>query len=239
MSIRVILFDLDETLVDTVKSSLTATRRALDYLSPRIPEIDSGTVADQLVKEYMKIWEAADKTRPHPFDSAEELRIHFCRQAFEKVDIRDHSVADEAGKLVSQWSRENHALFPEAEEVLRTLGRSYRLGVVSNGFSEIQREKIEATGLDRFIEEFWISSDLGVEKPDPRVFDRAIEHFGVPPNEMAYVGDNPHKDVPAAQGAGLMAIWYDHGTRTPSQDHTPDHTITNLRELLAIFSEKR
>jgi len=93
-----------------------------------------------------------------------------------------------------------------AAEVLTTLrGRGYRIAVVSNADGRV-RGLLEAAGLSRLLEFVVDSAEVGVEKPDPRIFHAATERLGLPPSECAYVGDIYEIDVVGVERAGLSAI---------------------------------
>lgn len=96
-------------------------------------------------------------------------------------------------------------------QALRELSGNYELGVVTNGGSRSQRAKMRATGLDQVFrpDRVWISGEVGVEKPDPRIFLGACEVLGVEPFECLYLGDRDEIDGAGAMSAGLQyqKVW--------------------------------
>ncbi len=94
------------------------------------------------------------------------------------------------------------ALYPEAAAVLEALHGRYRLGVVSN-FDRRLYPVLEHLGIRRRFDTILISSELGVDKPDGRIFDAALAALGVAPRETVHAGDDPEQDWRAAQAAGL------------------------------------
>jgi putative hydrolase of the HAD superfamily len=92
--------------------------------------------------------------------------------------------------------------YPEIVEVLETLRPRFTLGVVSN-FDGRLRMILEHLGISKYIAEVVISSEAGADKPDPFIFERALQLAGVAPNEALHVGDDPIRDWQAAASAGL------------------------------------
>lgn len=93
-------------------------------------------------------------------------------------------------------------LFPEVLEVLEKLRPSFHLGVISN-FDGRLRMILELLGVSKFFSTIAISSEIGADKPDPFIFQRATGLAGVLPNESLHVGDDPVHDWQGAAGAGL------------------------------------
>ena len=94
---------------------------------------------------------------------------------------------------------------PGTHDALRRLGRSFRLGVVSNSDGRVEAA-LEAAGLLDCFEVVVDSGLLGVEKPDPAIFHAALERLRVEPHEALYVGDLYHVDVVGARAAGMDAV---------------------------------
>jgi HAD superfamily hydrolase (TIGR01549 family) len=106
------------------------------------------------------------------------------------------------------------------------------LGVVSNSDGRIE-QAFEQTGLKKYFDFFVDSYIVGVEKPDPRIFDFALERAGVAPEEAAYVGDLFHIDVVAARKAGLTPILYDPYDLHSSADCM---RIRDISDLVAVIN---
>ena len=111
-------------------------------------------------------------------------------------------------------------LFPETYDVLADLSSRYRLAVISN-FDGRLRVILEHLGISRYFTQFFISSEMGYDKPDPQIFRRAAELMGQQPGELLHVGDDSKRDWQAGRAAGM------HGfeLRRPAN---------SLRELLTL-----
>lgn len=104
------------------------------------------------------------------------------------------------------------ALYPEAEAVIKALHGRYRLGVVSN-FDRRLYPVLDHLGARRCFETIVISSEMGVDKPDGRIFTAALEALGVAPRETVHAGDDPEQDWRAAEASGLHVYRVDRPAR--------------------------
>lgn len=96
-------------------------------------------------------------------------------------------------------------LFPETYDVLAELSSRYPLAVISN-FDGRLRVILEHLGISRFFAHFFISSEMGYDKPDPQIFRRAAELMKTAPDELLHVGDDAERDWQAARAAGLHVL---------------------------------
>jgi len=99
-------------------------------------------------------------------------------------------------------------LFPEVLETLGALRSRYRLAVISN-FDGRLRMIVEQLGVSQFFEHFIISSEVGADKPEPFIFERALQLLGIAPQEALHVGDDPTGDWQGAASAGLHVFQLD------------------------------
>ncbi len=145
----------------------------------------------------------------------------------EKADRRDAALRVAAEHHRSNlWSRPG----PGATETLAELSaRGYRMAVVSNADGRV-RSLLEAAGVTPWLEFVVDSADVGVEKPDARIFHAATEKLGIPPAECAYVGDIYEIDVEGARRAGLHPVLIGGG---PAPE--PVLRVAGLGDLLSLF----
>ncbi len=123
-------------------------------------------------------------------------------------------------------------LIDGAAEVLEALSKRYLLAVLSNGFIDTQYRKMHSSGLDRLITRTIVSDEIGIQKPDRRIFDYAVRETGA--HNPILVGDNPDADIRGAIDAGWKAIFFDVKVVQPAFPRQALR-ITDLRELLKIF----
>lgn len=121
--------------------------------------------------------------------------------------------------------------------------RGYRLGIISNIMSRSFVPRIlEEYGLQDYFEELVLSSECGIRKPNPAIFDLALEKMGLTKEECCYVGDTVSRDIIGARraGWGMMIqidnpLTYKKDAHLLSQGWTPDYKIYRLEEILPIL----
>ncbi|WP_248820762.1 HAD family hydrolase [Frankia sp. AgB32] len=128
---------------------------------------------------------------------------------------------------------------PEDLDALRRLRRAgWRIGIVTNGMADIQLGKIRNTGLDRLVDAWCISDDVGVRKPDPEIFRLVAERCGRGTERGGWmVGDDPVLDVGGGHAAGLRTIWLRPRRRDswPSVGPAPDVRVDSVAEAVDVL----
>lgn len=137
------------------------------------------------------------------------------------------------------WRYAPDELYPDVRPAVAALREAgYRLGLVANQPSAV-REALERDGLADAFEVWAVSEDVGLEKPDPRLFVLALERAGAEPARAAMVGDRLDHDVRPAKAVGMRAVWVLRGEApaepTPAQLAEPDAAIRSLEELPAAL----
>ena len=250
------LFDLDETLVEEVAPVLDALRATCTVAGLR-RGIDPVELAATLRREARALWEAAPThaaARALGISSWEGLRSCFLgdhptiealrawapvyrRQLWTRT-LAEHGITDPllVETLAEVFPRERaarHAVYADAEPTLRRLsGTGARLGLVTNGPSDLQRQKIEASGLGHFFAAIAVSGEIGIGKPDPAIFSAALQDLGVEPKDGLMVGDTLARDIAGGRAAGLKTVWLNRrNTVRRPDDVLPDVEITSLHDL--------
>lgn len=117
-------------------------------------------------------------------------------------------------------------------EILEALGRSYKLGLVSNlAFSQGVWKALEKFGLDKFFGVIVVSGEVGWRKPHPKIFERALRTLSVKPSNAFFVGDSLDADIKGAKDAGMKAILLKRRPIKETADINPDRIIFSLEEL--------
>jgi len=145
----------------------------------------------------------------------------YVRHLLAELEIRDEAVV----RAVVEWRRGYNLPVglwnlpdPHAERALRLArDRGLRAAVVSNSNGSV-RSILESLGLARHLEFVIDSSEVGVEKPDPRIFGMALERAGLGPGDAVYVGDLYSVDVRGARAAGMRAVLLDPGGHWGARD---------------------
>jgi HAD superfamily hydrolase (TIGR01549 family) len=144
---------------------------------------------------------------------------------------------DEAGLMIGV------ELFPGARELLTALrGRGLPVGLVVDGEADENRIARVRLGLDGLFDALAISSEVGVSKPDPRIYVRALDELGVAKEDygrVVMVGNRLERDVRGSRALGLVTVWLDRSPRYRKQpldvSEVPDYVIGGPLELLAVL----
>jgi putative hydrolase of the HAD superfamily len=137
--------------------------------------------------------------------------------------------------------------FAEMPELLRSLGRRHRLGLISDGPLEVQRRKLTALRLGEVFQSIIFTDELGREhwKPSTLPFELALQQLGAAPGEAVYVADNPAKDFLGARRAGLVGIRIRRPSgiyaqlEPPSDEHAPEVELSSARALPEMLERLR
>ncbi|WP_174509083.1 pyrimidine 5'-nucleotidase [Klebsiella oxytoca] len=121
---------------------------------------------------------------------------------------------------------------PGAESLLNALHGKVKMGIITNGFTSLQQIRLERTGLGHHFDLLVISEEVGVAKPDARIFDYALAQAGNPDrSRVLMVGDTAESDIRGGINAGLATCWLNAHQRELPADLQPDWTVTSLSEL--------
>jgi HAD superfamily hydrolase (TIGR01549 family) len=136
-------------------------------------------------------------------------------------------------------------LIPGAAELVRTLKRrGYPLALVADGYPGTYRNVLAQHGLYECFDVFAISEELGVSKPDARMFVHALDQLGVPPDAYArtmMVGNHLERDIKGANALGMISVWLDWAPRRSKlpadESERPDFTIRTPIDLLGVIGQ--
>ena len=226
MRYDVILWDADDTLLDFQRSEASALERAFaEYDLPLTEEIRRG---------YLEInhglWKALER--------GEVTKQQVLDERFQRTFSRFGLTAPRDGSFERTYQRmlgEGAFLLPDAESVLRALSGRCRQAIVTNGVTATQRNRLRLCGLDRIMDDVFISEQLGAAKPQRAFFDAVFDRLGQPPRErVLIVGDSLTSDMRGGEVAGIDHCWFNpHGVENASGVEVT-WEIRRLPELLAI-----
>ncbi|MDD0842336.1 HAD family hydrolase [Pseudomonas sp. Gutcm_11s] len=227
MSIRLITFDLDDTLWDVAPVMHGAEAALRDWLAVEAPRL--GPVPIEHLWAIRARLLDADPGLRHRLS---ELRRRILFHALEDAGYA-HGEADELaeqGFQVFLAARHQVQLFPEVHPTLERLALRYTLGVITNGNADVRR-----LGLADYFRFALCAEELGIGKPDPHPFNTALQRAGMQAAQAVHIGDHPSDDIAGAKSAGLRAIWFNPLGKDWSGETAPDAQIRSLAELPAVL----
>jgi 2-haloalkanoic acid dehalogenase type II len=225
MTIRLITFDLDNTLWDVEPIVARAEKTMRDWIRDMHPAFvgrfdlrDMSRLRHDVVSERRDI--AHDLTA---------LRIEVLRRAFMEGGYAKGAAeqAAQAAFDVYYECRNTVEFFPGALEALTTLRASVDLYALSNGNADIQR-----VGLGHLFSRHFSAASVGAAKPDPRMYQAAIAASGLPPRHILHVGDHPEQDMAAAAAVGMRTLWVNFSDQVWPDQPLADAEITAFDQLL-------
>ncbi|MCK8045584.1 pyrimidine 5'-nucleotidase [Shewanella sp. 1CM18E] len=131
-------------------------------------------------------------------------------------------------------------LLPGAQELIDSLTGRVNMGIITNGFTELQSVRLQKVGLvDRF-SPLVISEEVGIAKPDVGIFNHALSLMGNPDkSSVLMVGDNPHSDILGGINAGIHTCWLNSNGAEKPHGINPHYQVSTLCELREILSCKQ
>ena len=128
------------------------------------------------------------------------------------------------------------SMIPYARELLEALSGKAKLGIITNGFTELQQVRLAKMGLSDVFDLVVISEQVGVAKPDAGIFSYAMAQMGQPcKSKVLMVGDNLHSDVLGGANYGIDTCWLNCTQQPSCQEIEPSYTVTCLKELKSIL----
>ena len=228
--IRVVTFDLDNTLWDVNSVIGNAERTLRAWFSEKVPEVHQTFDGDGLAALRNRIVEE----NPAIVHNLSELRRTMFARSIEQSGYAARSaqrLADEA-LTVFLDARHDVTYFDGALEVLAELASRYLLGALSNGNADVFR-----LGLGDFFSFDYSAAKVGAGKPAPDMFHAALEHAGAEPQQMVHVGDHPEDDIRAAANLGIHTVWVNLTGECYPEDAPETVQVTDLREVPARIDE--
>ena len=221
-----IFFDLDRTLWDFETNSKAALVQIFDELklSNHIPTFDS--FYDEYRVVNADFWDKYSKGTI----SKAELRSGRFAQTLKKFSIKNDQLSHKLGERYVEVSPYQTNLFPETKETLIELkNNNHQLHIITNGFKEVQFIKLENSGILNYFDDILCSEEVGVNKPDPLVFKKALERTRAKSIESMMIGDDFNADVLGAEKCGIRGVLFD-----PHNHHEERSGVERIQSLKEI-----
>lgn len=235
MAYRLLIFDADGTLYDYDRGERYALSAAFRDLGITFNEA-------RMLPIYRRIngaiWRAFENGEIHQSDISTRRFSELLRALGITADVPLLSSAYLAHLAEADF------LIPGAEEVIKELAVRYSMAIVTNGLSRVQRGRFGRSSIIEHFHPIVISDEVGVQKPDPRIFDHVFESYPeVPRHETLMIGDSLSSDIAGGVAAGIDTCWYrpdaeENRRKAPgSRVFIPDPTyeivhLSDLRRLL-------
>jgi len=224
-NIKLISFDLDDTLWPCHQTIRVAETRTYEWLQQHAPVITEHYTLDSM-REKRMAWVKANPEFAHDLT---RVRLSALQAHCDEFDL-PHEIAEQANAIFSE-ARNWVEPFDEVIEGLKQLKSTYRLVAVSNGNAQVEK-----TPLQGLFDAAFMAEHVGAAKPHPALFQASVDQFGVQADECLHVGDDPVRDIEAAANFGMKTAWMNRTEQMwPSLTKSADISVSNLEELVELL----
>ncbi len=225
-SITDIFFDLDHTLWDFEKNSALTFKKILTHNNIEVGIEEFLSIYVPINLEYWKLYREEKITKS-------ELRYQRLKITFDTLnfDISDNLINMLSEEYIEYLSSYNH-VFPHTFEILDYLKPKYKLHIITNGFQEIQDKKLKNAKLYNYFNQVINSEMAGVKKPNPYIFELALDMANTKSEHSVMIGDNIEADILGAQALGFDTI---HFNAHKEPKHNYCKMIDSLHEIKQLL----
>ncbi|MBE4581878.1 pyrimidine 5'-nucleotidase [Vibrio navarrensis] len=217
-----IWFDADETLFhfDAFKGmQLMFARKGVDF-------------TEQDFHHYQKVNKPLWVDYQDGKITADEIKHRRFKEWAEKLN----TTTQELNSAFLEAMADICTLLPGVKELMEALHGKVKMGIITNGFTELQAIRLERTGMAGYFDKVVISEQVGVAKPDLAIFDHALQVAGQPcKSKILMVGDNLHSDILGGMNFGIETCWLNHQGNPADERIAPSYTVSSMAELHAIL----
>lgn len=231
LPIQAILFDIDDTLFPTTAFALEARKAAVQAMVAEGLGFPEELVFDELLEVIAE------------FSSNYSQHFNKLVQRLDPAGKRTPNADLVVAAGVSAYHDTKFRSLAPFEDVPRVLAfareRGWIVGVLSHGWTSKQAEKLVRLGLSNLFDPraIFISEQIGINKPNPKLYTRACELLNLDPKSVIYVGDSPAHDVAPARSLGMTTVWARRASKwqaTPEQVQA-DYVVDDFDELVEIL----
>lgn len=238
MNYKLVLIDLDDTLFDYPKTEKEAFRNSFKELGFFV-ESELGNEKKEEIYEKIKdrykdvnlqLWKDLEKGAV----DKDRLKIVRFEKIIEEFDLKYNPY--EMSELYLKKLGEGIFPFEAAEKLCKYLHSKYKVGIVTNGIKEVQHSRIENSTIAKYIDKIIISDEVGVNKPDKRIFEYAMNCFEImDKSEVIMIGDSLGADIKGGQNAGIDTCWVNLRNNMNDTGIIPNYEVNKLEKLFEIL----
>ena len=225
-----LFFDLDRTLWDFESNS----HETLIEICIKHKLDDRGVNDfDSFIRVYKdnneKLWDLYRKNQI----SQKDLRRKRFEQTLNTYKIFDSKLSETIGEDYVNLCPKKTKLFPFVIEVLEYLFEKYSLHIITNGFEKVQHIKLKHSDLQKYFQHIITSEQVGVKKPNHKIFQFALKCAGAQKEESVYIGDDLIVDILGCQNFGIDGVYFN--PDVIQHEESPKYEIRCLSELKVLF----
>ncbi len=232
MSIKLLSFDLDDTLWPCWVTIMKAEETLHSWFSHNHPLITSKYTIQQLWQKRV-VLKQQNSHLAHDISAIRYLSLEQLAAEIKLNNLQTTKFVAQAFDIYYQ-ARNQVQLFDDVLPVLNQLQNDYQMVGVSNGNADINRT---TTGLDKIFQFSWSAAQAGKEKPHPKIFYDIMEKTALHPHNIIHIGDDPITDIQGASNAGIRSIWLNRDNTDWPQEISPaEYEINTLHQLMDVLA---
>jgi putative hydrolase of the HAD superfamily len=262
MTLKAVLFDLDDTLLWDERSVQEAFRATCEEAAKHVsidPEALEAAVRKEAralyesyepfpytkmigINPFEGLWANFSEGENENFRKLEQLapgyRAESWTRGLKALGIENRELGYKLGELFPAERRARPLMYEETFQVLDALKSKYRLLLLTNGAPDLQKEKITGVPeLAGYFEHIVISGEFGEGKPAAALFNHALSFLNITANEGIMIGDKLTTDILGSGRVGMRNIWINHHAIQRTNEIVPTHEVSRLRDILPIIEK--
>lgn len=227
---KAIIFDVDDTLYDQV----IPFKKAIEKNFPN-NNIDIDKLYEMSRRFSDEVFELTERGEMN----LENMHIYRIQEAFKYFGT---TISQEEARTFQKDYQNNQkeiTLLPDIQDSFDFVSKQHiTMGIITNGPIEHQKNKIKQLGLEKWIQKsnMFISSEVGIAKPDVRLFELVQKKMNLVPSETYYIGDSFENDVVGASNAGWNTIWINRKNKKNSnKDVNPNFIVNEQNDIISVL----
>jgi 2-haloacid dehalogenase len=225
-----IFFDADDTLFDYPGAEGATLQACLAEFSIAV---EPGIFLAAYRRHNHDVWREFERGET---DQA-TLRVERFRRLAAELQLPDLPLEKVSTFYLETLSGQSQ-LLPGALDMVQELAKRFPLALITNGIASVQNKRFAASPITAYFQSIVISEEVGIAKPDPRIFAPALQKLGVKAADVLYVGDSVTSDMAAARNAGMDFCWFNPSGAPVPAGYAPVHIISSIKDLLACSGRK-
>lgn len=222
-----VLIDADDTIFDFEKAEKVAIERSFFKLQYHVN-------VDEVIKTYQSInkilWSDVEKG----LINTQHLRVERFKRLFQELDMP--LPTEEFSTLFIKHLGDGTYLLDGAEQMCRYLSEHYTVAIITNGIKEVQLSRLKQSAIKEYIKEIIISEDVGCSKPDPGIFEFAMQKLGHTDKQtMIMIGDSLSSDIQGGINFGIDTCWLNRNNIQNNTSVKPTYQIQTIDDIYDIL----
>lgn len=226
MKYKLLIFDADETLFDFRKSEQKALEITMIEFGANYDESYHLPIYKEVNNRIWKEFEEGVLTQ-------QKLKTERFERYFSTLDVKYD--VEQFSKAYIRNLGEGAYLFEDSVELVKTLSKTHKLMILTNGLSDVQNRRIEKSGIKSYFDRIVISEEVGVAKPSKVIFEHATKGLhDIDKSEMLMIGDGMRSDILGGINFGIDTCWYNPTNSSNKEKFSPTYEVAELMQIIEL-----